>query len=318
MRKHHLLKIVSSIQEFSTSAGTVVTLGTFDGVHIGHQSILDKVISSSKRLGCESLVLTFFPHPRMVLQHDSEIKLLNTIEEKSLLLEKVGIDNLVIHPFDQAFSQLTAEEFVRDILVNRFKVRKIIIGYDHRFGKNRTATIDDLIRFGTQYGFEVEQISAQEVDAVSVSSTKVRNALDEGNVVLASQYLGYDYFFSGTVVEGRKLGRTIDFPTANIKIDESYKLIPKNGVYIVSSEIGNEKVYGMMNIGINPTVGGKTQSIEVYFFDFDQDLYGKRITVTVYEKIRDEQKFASVDDLRMQLGKDKEISQKYIASRFSR
>ncbi|UOK42988.1 MULTISPECIES: bifunctional riboflavin kinase/FAD synthetase [Flavobacterium] len=312
------MKIVSSIQEFSTSAGTVVTLGTFDGVHIGHQSILDKVISSSKRLGCESLVLTFFPHPRMVLQHDSEIKLLNTIEEKSLLLEKVGIDNLVIHPFDQAFSQLTAEEFVRDILVNRFKVRKIIIGYDHRFGKNRTATIDDLIRFGTQYGFEVEQISAQEVDAVSVSSTKVRNALDEGNVVLASQYLGYDYFFSGTVVEGRKLGRTIDFPTANIKIDESYKLIPKNGVYIVSSEIGNEKVYGMMNIGINPTVGGKTQSIEVYFFDFDQDLYGKRITVTVYEKIRDEQKFASVDDLRMQLGKDKEISQKYIASRFSR
>ncbi|ESU23716.1 riboflavin kinase / FMN adenylyltransferase [Flavobacterium enshiense DK69] len=311
------MKIVSSIQEFSTSAGTVVTLGTFDGVHIGHQSILDKVISSSKKLGCESLVLTFFPHPRMVLQHDSEIKLLNTIEEKSLLLEKAGIDNLVIHPFDQTFSQLTAEEFVKDILVNRFRVKKIIIGHDHRFGKNRTATIDDLIRFGMEYGFEVEQISAQEVDAVSVSSTKVRTALDEGNVALASQYLGYDYFFSGTVAEGRKLGRTIGYPTANIKIDESYKLIPRNGVYIVSSEIGGEKVYGMMNIGINPTVGGTAQSIEVYFFDFDQDLYGKRITVTVYEKIRDEQKFASVDELRMQLGKDQDVSFKYIANRFS-
>lgn len=317
MRKHHLLKIVSSIQEFSSSAGTVVTLGTFDGVHIGHQSILDKVILSSKKLGCESLVLTFFPHPRMVLQHDTEIKLLNTIEEKSILLEKAGIDNLVIHPFDQTFSQLTAEEFVKDILVDRFRVRKIIIGHDHRFGKNRTATIDDLIRFGAQYGFEVEQISAQEVDAVSVSSTKVRNALDEGNVALASQYLGYDYFFSGTVAEGKKLGRTIGFPTANIKIDESYKLIPKNGVYIVSSQIGNKKVYGMMNIGINPTVGGTVQSIEVYFFNFDQDLYGKKITVTIYEKIRDEQKFASVDELKMQLGKDREVSLKYIANRFS-
>lgn len=316
MRKHYHLKIVSSIQEFNSSAGTVVTLGTFDGVHIGHQSILDKLISSSKKLNCESLVLTFFPHPRMVLQHDSEIKLLNTIEEKSLLLEKAGIDNLVIHPFNQAFSQLTAEEFVKDILVDKFKVKKIIIGYDHRFGKNRTATIDDLIKFGAQYGFEVEQISAQEVDAVSVSSTKVRNALDAGNVALAGQYLGYDYFFSGTVVEGRKLGRTIGFPTANIKIDESYKLIPKNGVYIVAADIDNKKVYGMMNIGMNPTVGGMTQSIEVHFFDFDQDLYGKKITVTVYEKIRDEQKFPSVDDLKMQLKKDQEVSLAYLANRF--
>jgi riboflavin kinase/FMN adenylyltransferase len=278
---------------------------------------LDKVISSSKKLGCESLVLTFFPHPRMVLQHDTEIKLLNTIEEKSVLLEKAGIDNLVIHPFDQAFSQLTAEEFVKDILVDKFKIRKIIIGYDHRFGRNRTATIEDLIRFGAQYGFEVEQISAQEVDAVSVSSTKIRNALDEGNVVLASQYLGYNYFFSGIVTEGRKLGRTINYPTANVKMEVSYKLIPKNGVYIVSSEIGNKTVYGMMNIGVNPTVGGTTQSIEVHFFDFNQDLYGKKITITVYKKIRDEQKFASVNELKMQLEKDQTTSEIYIANRFS-
>lgn len=317
MCKHQHLKIVSSIQEFNSSAGTVVTLGTFDGVHIGHQIILDKVISSSKKLDCESLVLTFFPHPRMVLQHDAEIKLLNTIEEKSLLLEKAGIDNLVIHPFDQVFSQLSAEEFVKNILVDKFNVQKIIIGYDHRFGKNRTATIEDLIRFGKQYGFEVEQISAQEVNAVSVSSTKIRNALDLGNVSLANQYLGYRYFFSGTVVEGRKLGRTIGYPTANIKIDESYKLIPRNGVYIVSSEIADKTVYGMMNIGVNPTVGGVTQSIEVHFFDFCEDLYDKKITISIHKRIRDEQKFASVDELKMQLEKDQETSTAYIANLFS-
>ncbi|ESU29045.1 riboflavin biosynthesis protein RibF [Flavobacterium limnosediminis JC2902] len=310
------MKIVSSIQEFNTSVGTVVTLGTFDGVHIGHQSILDKVTSSSKKLGCESLVLTFFPHPRMVLQHESEIKLLNTIEEKAVLLEKAGIDNLVIHPFDQIFSQLTAEEFVKNILVDKFNIRKIIIGYDHRFGRNRTATIEDLIRFGEQYDFEVEQISAQEVDAVSVSSTKIRTALDQGNIVLANQYLGYDYFFSGIVAEGRKLGRTIGYPTANIKMEDACKLIPKNGVYIVSSEIDNRTVYGMMNIGVNPTVGGTTQSIEAHFFDFDRDLYGKKITIAVHEKIRDEQKFASVDELKLQLGKDQDTSTAYIANRF--
>lgn len=308
------MKIFSSIQEFHPSSGTVVTLGTFDGVHLGHQQILKKLIASARVLGGESLVLTFFPHPRMVLQQDAEIKLLNTLEEKSVLLEKIGIDNLVVHPFDAVFSKLSAEEFVKNILVDTFKIKKIIIGYDHRFGRNRTANIDDLIRFGALYDFEVEQISAQEINDVSISSTKIRNALDEGNVALANQYLGYDYFFSGTVIEGKKLGRTIGFPTANIHIDQSYKLIPKNGVYIVSSVVNGKTVYGMMNIGVNPTVGGKTQSVEVHFFDFDEDLYYQKITVAIHEKIRDEQKFPSVEALTAQLESDKLISLHYFSN----
>nr|WP_294936617.1 bifunctional riboflavin kinase/FAD synthetase [uncultured Flavobacterium sp.] len=306
------MKIFSSIQEFETTGGTVVTLGTFDGVHIGHQHILEKVTSSAEILGCESLVLTFFPHPRMVLQQESEIKLLNTIDEKSLLLQQFGIDNLVVHPFDEAFSKLTAEEFVKDILVGKFKIRKIIIGYDHRFGRNRTANINDLIVFGRQYGFEVEQISAHEIDEVSISSTKIRNSLDCGNVSLANQYLGYEYFFSGVVVEGKKLGRTIGFPTANIRISDTYKLIPKNGVYIVSSQIDGKIVYGMMNIGVNPTVDGTSQSIEVHFFDFEEDLYGRTIAIVLHQKIRDEQKFPSVDALKEQLGRDRLTSFAYI------
>lgn len=313
MRKRKLLKVFSSIQEFHPSSGTVVTLGTFDGVHLGHQQILKKLITSARVLRCETLVLTFFPHPRMVLQQDAEIKLLNTIEEKSLLLEKAGINNLVIHPFDAVFSKLSAEEFVKKILVDTFKIKKIIIGYDHRFGRNRTADINDLIRFGERYNFEVEQISAQEINDVSISSTKIRNALDEGNVSLANQYLGYNYFFSGTVVKGKQLGRTIDFPTANIQIDQSYKLIPKNGVYIVSSVWQGKTVFGMMNIGVNPTVGGKNQSVEVHLFDFNQDLYNQRITVTIHEKIRDEQKFSSIEALKEQLNSDRLTSMQYFS-----
>lgn len=306
------MKIFSSIQEFSATSGTVVTLGTFDGVHIGHQRILEKVTSSAKALGCESLVLTFFPHPRMVLQQESEIKLLNTIDEKSLLLQQFGIDNLVVHPFDETFSRLTAEEFVKDILVDKFSIRKIIIGYDHRFGRNRTANINDLVLFGQQYGFEVEQISAHEIDEVSISSTKIRNSLDSGNIDLANQYLGYEYFFSGIVAEGKKLGRTIGFPTANIEISDNYKLIPRNGVYIVSSEIDGTIVWGMMNIGVNPTVNGKMQTIEVHYFDFNKDLYGRRIAVVLHHKIRDEHKFPSVDALKEQLAADKITSLSYI------
>lgn len=314
LRKPLRLKIFSSIQEFSATSGTVVTLGTFDGVHVGHRQILHKLIAASKVLKCESLVLTFFPHPRMVLQQDVQIKLLNTIDEKSFLLEEIGIDNLVIHPFDAAFSKLTAEEFVKNILVDKFNVKKIIIGYDHRFGINRTANIDDLIHFGEQYGFEVEQISAQEIDAVSVSSTKIRNSLDAGNVALANQYLGYSYFFSGIVTEGKKLGRTIGFPTANIQVDQPYKLIPKNGVYIVSAVIDHVTVYGMMNIGVNPTVGGTDKSIEIHFFDFNQDLYSRSVTVSVHEKIREEQKFPSVEALKQQLEKDKQTSLHYFTT----
>ncbi len=306
------LKIFHSINDFRSTKKTIITLGTFDGVHIGHKKILEKVLQNTNGEQYESLVLTFFPHPRMVLQGDSDIKLLNTINEKIDLLQGIGIENLVIHPFDEAFSRLTAEEFVKTILVDRLNIQKIIIGYDHRFGRNRTANIDDLFNYGEQYGFEVEQISVQEINEISVSSTKIRQALSEGDMTLANDYLGYDYFITGTVVEGKQLGRTINFPTANIKIQENYKLIPQNGVYIVKSGIENKIVYGMMNIGFNPTVNGQNRSIEVHYFDFNAELYDKEIQVSILHRIRSEQKFPSFDLLKEQLEKDKQTAITYL------
>ena len=306
------LKIFHSINDFRSTKKTIITLGTFDGVHIGHKKILERVLQNTDGEQFESLVLTFFPHPRMVLQGDSDIKLLNTINEKIDLLQEIGIENLVIHPFDEAFSRLTAEEFVKTILVDRFKIQKIIIGHDHRFGRNRTANIDDLITFGVQYGFEVEQISVQEINEISVSSTKIRQALLEGDMNLATDYLGYDYFITGTVVNGKQLGRTIDFRTANLAIQENYKLIPQNGVYVVKSIIDNKLVYGMMNIGFNPTVNGQNRSIEVHYFDFNADLYGKEIRVSLLHRIRSEQKFASFDLLKEQLEIDKQAALTYL------
>ncbi|WP_348811889.1 bifunctional riboflavin kinase/FAD synthetase [Flavobacterium maritimum] len=308
------MKIFHSINDFSSSKKTILTLGTFDGVHIGHKKILERITQNTENGKYESLVLTFFPHPRMVLQEKSEIKLLNTIDEKIDLLEMAGIENLVIHPFDEKFSRLTAEEFVKTVLVNQFNIHKIIIGHDHRFGRNRTANIDDLIAFGKQYGFEVEQISAQEINDISVSSTKIRVALEEGDIALANEYLGYDYFLTGTIIKGKQLGRTIGFPTANLKIEENYKLIPRNGVYIVSSILNNKRFFGMMNIGYNPTVGGENQSIEINFFDFDADLYHQKITVSILHRIRSEQKFDSVSLLKTQLEIDETTARTYINS----
>lgn len=306
------MKIFNSIQEFTSDSKTIVTLGTFDGVHKGHKSILEKVLLSSRSTNCESLVLTFFPHPRMVLQQNTDIKLLNTIKEKALLLERYGIDNLIIHPFDHAFSRLTAEEFVKEILVNQLNISKIIIGHDHRFGRNRTATIDDLILYGNEYGFEVEQISALEINEVSVSSTKIRNALNEGHLETANRFLGYPYFITGIVIQGRQLGRTIGYPTANISIPEEYKLIPIGGVYVVSSNIDGNKIFGMMNIGTNPTVGENVQTIEVNFFDFNSDLYGKELQINIHYRMRNEVKFPSVDALKEQLSLDKHTALQYI------
>jgi riboflavin kinase/FMN adenylyltransferase len=250
----------------------------------------------------------------MVLQEKSEIRLLNTIGEKIKLLEATGIENLIVHPFNESFSRLTAEEFVRTILVEKFQIQKIIIGHDHRFGRNRTANIDDLIAFGIEYGFEVEQISAEEIEDVSVSSTKIRKALNEGNMALANEYLGYNYFLNGTIVRGKQLGRTIGFPTANINIEEDYKLIPKIGVYVVKATINDETLFGMMNIGFNPTVNGEKQTIEVHLFNFDKDIYGQNIEVSLLHYIRDEQKFSSVDALKAQLNQDKIESLAFIDS----
>ena len=306
------MKVFTSISEFNSTQKTIVTIGTFDGVHIGHQKIIEKLIQGTENSDYESLILTFFPHPRMVLHEASSIKLLNTINEKSGFLKKMGLDNLVIHPFDKEFSNLSAEEFVKTILVNSFNIQKIIIGYDHRFGKNRAANIDDLIAFGDKYGFEVEQISAQEVDSVSVSSTKIRDAIANGTMAVANEFLGYNYLLSGKIIKGKQLGRTIGFPTANIKIEENYKLIPKNGVYIVKSIIQEKTVFGIMNIGLNPTVNGEDLSIEVHFLDFDIAIYNTEITVSVIDRIRDEQKFSSIDLLKAQIQKDKNYAISYI------
>jgi riboflavin kinase/FMN adenylyltransferase len=296
----------------------VLTLGTFDGVHIGHKKILERVTQNTDPDTSggkyQSLVLTFFPHPRMVLQGQSDVKLLNTISEKIDLLEIMGVQNLVIHPFDESFSKLTAQEFVKTVLVDKFNIQKIIIGHDHRFGRNRTANIDDLITFGKEYGFEVEQISVQEIKEVSISSTKIRNALTEGNMALANEYLGYDYFLTGTILKGKQLGRTIGFPTANLQIEEDYKLIPRNGAYVVKSSINQKTVFGMMNIGYNPTVGEGNLSVEIHYFDFEADLYDQKISVSILEYLRPEQKFDSVDLLKTQLEKDKETALDYIKS----
>ena len=308
------LNIFHSIASFSSSKKTILTLGTFDGVHIGHKKILERLIQNTKNKEFESLVLTFFPHPRMVLQEKSEIKLLNTIPEKIDLLESIGIENLVIHPFDETFSRLTAEEFVEKILVDQFHIHKIIIGYDHRFGRNRTANIDDLIVFGEKYGFEVEQISVQELNDISVSSTKIRKAIEEGDICLTNSYLGYDYFLTGTVVEGKQLGRTIGFPTANLNIEEDYKLIPKTGVYVVKSTIDDKVVPGIMNIGVNPTLGENTLTVEIHYLDFDANLYGKQLKVSILQYIREEQKFDSLESLKIQIQNDKEQAVSYIKS----
>ncbi len=306
------MKIFHSIEAFHTDKKTIATIGTFDGVHIGHQKIIEKLIHNATASECESLILTFFPHPRMILQKDADIKLLNTIDERAALFQKTALNNLIIHPFDEKFSKLSAEEFVKNILVDKLNIHKIIIGHDHRFGRNRTANIDDLILYGEKYNFEVEQISAQEIEEVSVSSTKIRAALENGNIALANDYLGYDYFLSGTVQHGKQLGRTIGFPTANLKISEKYKLIPKEGVYIVKSILNKQTVYGMMNIGTNPTVDGKIQTIEINYLNFDGDLYEKKIEVALLHYIRAEQKFESVALLKAQLERDKKLTLTYI------
>lgn len=289
-----------------------MTLGTFDGMHIGHQAILKKLKSKRTDSDCKVLVLTFFPHPRMVLKTNREILLLNTIEERIQLFKEFGIDYLIVQEFTPEFANLSAEDFVKDVLVDTFNIEKIVIGYDHHFGKNRSANIHDLIEFGKKYHFDVEQISAEELDHVSVSSTKIRKALDEGNVTLAKNYLGYPYMISGTVIKGKQLGRTIGFPTANIQIEENYKLIPAIGAYVVEVLIEAEVYYGMLNIGRNPTVGGNTQSVEVNIFDFEQDIYNQKITVCFLERIRDEKKFSSIEMLKKALHEDKLFSKRHI------
>ena len=307
------MREITDITTFTTQQPTVLTIGTFDGVHLGHQKIVERVVTTARQEGLLATVFTFFPHPRMVVQHDKGLKLIHTLEEKKQLLQQLGVDLLVVQPFNEAFAQLSAEEFVSTILVQRLNVKKVIIGYDHRFGRNRTANIDNMRLFGEKYGFAVEEISVQEVDEVSVSSTKIREALNKGDVTTAEHYLGTPYSLTGTVVHGLKLGRTLGYPTANIQVTEDYKLIPKDGVYAVYSYISGRKVYGMMSIGKNPTIEGKGASIEVYFFDFNGDLYDQKLTIEFVQYLREEQKFATIDLLKKQLQDDETAARKAIA-----
>jgi riboflavin kinase/FMN adenylyltransferase len=304
---------IKTAADYKRIKNSVVTIGTFDGVHVGHQKIINRLVHIAEANKLQALVLTFFPHPRMVVQKDSSIKLINTIDEKAAQLQQLGVDHLVLKEFTKTFSRLSALEYVRDVLVNKLKVKHIIVGYDHHFGRNRTATIEDLIEFGKFYGFEVTQIDAQEVGDVAVSSTKIRVALREGNMRVANDFLGYNFMLTGTVVKGKGLGANLSFPTANIFIEEPYKLIPKQGVYLVQSKIENQLVYGMMNIGKNPTVSQDNKThIEVHFFNLDANLYSKTLKIELLEHLRSEIKFPNIEALKVQLEKDKALAQQRI------
>ena len=290
----------------------VTTIGTFDGVHIGHQKILNQVVKLAKKQGYVPVVLTLFPHPRMVLQKDDSIKLLNTIDERIAILKSFGIEEVIVKKFTKKFADLSAKDYVKNILVDELNTKQIVIGYDHHFGKNRSANINDLKSFAQHYDFKVEEISAQDIKDVTVSSTKIRNALDKGEIALANSFLGYNYFITGTVIKGKSLGRTISFPTANIYIKEPYKLIPNDAVYVVKSKVKNKTVFGMMNIGTNPTVDGKTRSIEVHFLNFKDDIYEVELKIEFLKRLRSEQKFVNLEALKVQLNEDKVNATDYI------
>ncbi len=300
---------IKSAADYNQIKDSVVTIGTFDGVHLGHQKIIKRLVAIAHAEELQALVLTFFPHPRMVVQKDTSIKLINTIDEKADLIQDLGVDHLVIKAFTKDFSRLTSLEYVRDVLVNKLHVKHIIVGYDHHFGRNRTANISDLKEFGAFYGFKVTEITAQEVGDVAVSSTKIRSALAEGAIKVANQFLGYNFMLNGIVVKGKGLGKTIQFPTANLKIEESYKLIPKKGVYLVQSIIDAKLVYGMLNIGTNPTVSDANElTVEVFFFDFNQTLYGTVLNIQFLDRIRDEIKFSGLEALKAQLEQDQQTA----------
>lgn len=306
------MKIFNNIQSYSSEKESILTIGTFDGVHIGHNKILTKLVEESKKNNLSSLIMTFFPHPRMVLQKSQEIKMINTIDEKIHLFEKTGVDNLIIQPFDENFSKIRAKEFVEEILVKKLKIKHIIIGYDHRFGKDREASVEDLKKFGLNYMFTVEEIAAQEIHSIAISSTKIRNAILKGEIKKCNEYLGRNFMLTGEVVHGDGLGKKINFPTANIEIIDTYKIIPKNGVYLVKTIINSEIYFGMMNIGVRPTIGGKNKSLEIHFFNFKDNIYNKTISVEIICKIRDEEKFSSIDELKIQLKKDEQFCLKLI------
>ena len=307
------MKVHHSIKEFKEKKhSTILTIGTFDGVHIGHQKIIERLNQIKSKNKDRSAILTFFPHPRKILNQGNEIKWLNTMDEKIQLLDKFGLDHLIIEPFTKSFSELTALDFVNNILVDQLFIKSLVIGYDHQFGKNREGNFEQLKEYGKIYNFDIEKITAQEIEKVSVSSTKIRIAIENGDISKANKYLGYHYLLSGKIVKGQGLGRKLNFPTLNLHVQEEYKLIPKTGVYIVKTTIDQKIFFGIMNIGFRPTVNGKNKTIEVHLLDFTGDLYGENMQIEVLKRLRDEQKFSGLEELILQIKKDELFARKWI------
>ncbi|MFA6261989.1 MAG: bifunctional riboflavin kinase/FAD synthetase [Bacteroidia bacterium] len=300
------MKIYTSLDQIPPIHNAVVTQGTFDGVHAAHQVIIDRLRSIARQHNGETVLITFDPHPRIVLHPDDHgLKLIQTLEEKIEVLQQMGIDHLVIVPFTREFSRMSSMQFIRDIIVNRIGARYLVVGYNHRFGKNREGDQEQLNEFSELYGFEVEQIPEQDIDHIAVSSTKIRHALEQGDIVTANKYLLKPFLIKGTVVQGKQVGRTIGFPTANIELGDPNKLIPADGVYAVKVLIHNQTYGGMLNSGFRPTMDGKVHCIEVHLFDFNEEIYGEKISIEFVDKLRDEQRFSGIEALRIQLEKDK-------------
>jgi riboflavin kinase/FMN adenylyltransferase len=301
------MKIYHHIDEFTPLKNAVVTIGTFDGVHIGHRKIIARLKELAEVAGGETVILTFFPHPRMILHpEDENIKLITTIAEKAELMEQLGVDHLIITPFSRDFSNQSAEEYIRDILVKKIGIKTIVIGYDHRFGKDRKGGLDDLLRLAPVYNFEVLEIPEQDINDVAISSTRIRTALLDGQIDIANECLGYPFFITGKVIRGDQLGRQLGYPTANLMLEERYKLIPSDGIYAVRVKVEGKDYNGMAYIGHRPTVNGMTRNIEVNIFDFNADIYNKQLRMEFLHFVRQDIRFASLDELVVQLGKDKE------------
>ena len=307
------MEIYHNLSDYTSTKKSFVTLGTFDGLHIGHQKVLKNLVTNAQQNNAKSVLLTFFPHPRMVLQKEMDIKLINTIDERIQLLKNIGLDVLIVQEFNTEFSNQTAYNFVKNVLVNKLNTSHLIIGYDHHFGKNREGNLSQLKTYAKKFHFKISEISKLDINNIAVSSTKIRLAIEQGNIASANTYLGYPFMLTGEIVKGKNLGEKIGFPTANLFIKESYKLIPKTGAYIVKSEINNQTVFGMMNIGYRPTVAGKNQTIEIHFLNFSQNLYGKIIQIDVLHFLRNEKKFDSVEALKQQLQLDKATALTYIS-----
>lgn len=301
------MNIYYHIDDFRPVKNAVVTIGTFDGVHLGHRKIISRIKELAEACDGETVILTFFPHPRMILHpEDDSIKLINTISEKALLLEQLGVDHLIITPFSRDFSNQSPEDYIRDILVNKIGTKKIVIGYDHRFGKDRRGGLDDLLRLSPVYGFEVIEIPEQDINDVAVSSTRIREALLAADIDLANTFLGYPFFLTGKVVRGDQIGRQIGYPTANIQIEEKYKLIPADGIFAVKVQYSNQEYKGMAYIGSRPTINGMSRNIEVNLFNFNKEIYNETICMSFYHYVRGDIRFNGLDELKAQIARDKE------------